>query len=373
MREKVLAMVSPMSAARIAGIARYAHEQGWHLMIQDRLGYHPLAWDGDGVIAALRSDPISVDAVRRLMKRGIPVVDLTISRPDIKVPRVMSDHTAIGRLAAEHFSERNYRNIVWFSTGWGKVQELRYAGLIEQAPAARWIAEEELPKTRRNDWSTFLRWLSAKLKAASKPLAALTYDESDAARLLDVAERTGISVPEELAILSIGNDPLICENQSVPLSSIDQNLERGGYEAAALLQRLMDGERPPRKPIVVPPAGVVLRRSTDAIAVTDHLVRQGLKYIEENLATSFGAVQIANALGITQNVLHKHFAAELGRSVGKEIARRRLAKVKLLLRNAKMSVSEIAATTGFCTPSHLSNAFHAATGTTPRAWRAKVI
>ena len=94
MREKVLAMVSPMSAARIAGIARYAHEQGWHLMIQDRLGYHPLAWDGNGVIAALRSDPVSVDAVRRLMKRGIPVVDLTISRPDIKVPRVMSDHTA---------------------------------------------------------------------------------------------------------------------------------------------------------------------------------------------------------------------------------------------------------------------------------------
>ena len=230
-----------------------------------------------------------------------------------------------------------------------------------------------MPKTRRNDWDTFLRWLSAKLKAASKPLAALTYDESDAARLLDVAERTGISVPEELAILSIGNSPVICENQSVPLSSIDQNLERGGYEAATLLQRLMDGERPPRKPIVVPPAGVVLRRSTDAIAVTDPLVRQGLKYIEENLATSFGAVQIANALGITQNVLHKHFTAELGRSVGKEIARRRLAKVKLLLRNTKMSVSEIAAATGFCTPSHLSNAFHAATGTTPRAWRAKMM
>ena len=162
-------------------------------------------------------------------------------------------------------------------------------------------------------------------------------------------------MPEELAILSIGNAPLICENQSVPLSSIDQNLERGGYEAASLLHRLMEGGR-----------------STDMIAVTDPLVRQGLKYIETNLATSFGAVQIATALGITQNVLHKHFAAELGRSVGREIARRRLAKVKLLLRNTKMSISQIAADTGYCTPSHLSNAFHAATGTSPRAWRAKV-
>lgn len=371
MKEKVLAMVSPMSAARIAGIARYAREQGWHLMIQDRLGYRPLAWNGDGIIAALRSDHVSVDTVRRLMKRGIPVVDLTISRPDINVPRVISDHVAIGRLAAEHFAERNYRNVVWFSTGWGKVQELRYEGLSEKIPAARWVAEEELPKSRRNDWRAFMHWLSANLKKSPKPLAALTYDESDAARLLDVAERTGISVPEELAILSIGNDRIICENQPVPLSSIDQNLERGGYEAAALLQGLMNGERPPKKPILVPPAGIVLRRSTDTIAVTDPLVRQGLKYIGENISQSFGVAQIAEALGTTQNVLHKRFSAELGHSVGKEIARLRLAKVKILLRNTRMSIAEISSAAGFCTPSHLSNAFRAATGSSPREWAKK--
>ena len=370
MREKVLAMVSPMSAARIAGIARCAHEQGWHLMIQDRLGYHPLAWNGDGVIAALRSDPVSVDAVRRLMKRGIPVVDLTISRPDIKVPRVMSDHTAIGRLAAEHFAERNYRNIVWFSTGWGKVQELRYLGLTERAPAARWVAEEELPKTRRNDWNTFLRWLAAKLKAAPKPLAALTYDESDAARLLDVAERTGLSVPEELAILSIGNDPLICENQSVTLSSIDQNLERGGYEAARLLGRLMAGERRCPRMTLIPPKGLVLRRSTDAIAVANPVLRHAMEFISGNLARPIGASEIAEAIGITRSILDKRFAVEIGRPAHAEILRQRLARTKALLQDGDKSITQIAALTGFCTPSHLSNTFKAATGLSPRAWRA---
>ena len=126
MREKVLAMVSPMSAARIAGIARYAHEQGWHLMIQDRLGYHPLAWDGDGVIATPRRDPVTFKSISALMDRGIPVVDLTVNRPEVAVPRVTSDHVGIGRLSAMHFAKRNYRHIVWFSTEWGHVHARRH-------------------------------------------------------------------------------------------------------------------------------------------------------------------------------------------------------------------------------------------------------
>ena len=208
MKRNVLVMISPVSAARIAGIARYAREHSWHLMIQDRLGYRPLAWNGDGVVATLRSDAPSVATILKIRKRGIPVVDVTMSRPDIRVPRVTSDHVGIGRLAAEHFAERNFRNVVWFSAGWGSVHELRYRGLAEKIPAARWIVEEALPKARRNDWSTFMSWMAKTLRDAPKPLAALTYDEADAARLLDAAERVGVSVPEELAILSIGNDPI---------------------------------------------------------------------------------------------------------------------------------------------------------------------
>ncbi len=370
MKRNVLVMVSPMCAARAGGVARYAREHGWLMMIQDRLGHHPLAWDCDGVIATLRRDPSSYETVRALMRRGIAVVDLTVNRPEVRVPRVMSDHVGIGRLAAEHFAERNFRNVVWFSLGWGNVHRLRFEGLCEKyRDAAKWVLSDELPRRRQNDWKSFSRWIARKLAAAPKPLAALTYDEADAARLLAAAERAGVSVPEELAILSIGNNQIICDNQSVTLSSIDQNLERGGYEAAALLDRLMDGGRPPNTPILVPPAGVVLRRSTDVIAASDPVVRRGLKYIEEHLSSSFGAAQIADAIDITPNVLHKRFVAELGRSVGAEIARQRLAKVKLLLRNTKMPVAEIAAMVGFCTPSHLSNAFRDATGCTPRQWR----
>ena len=372
MKRKVLVMISPVSAARIAGVARYARERNWHLMIQDRLGHRPLVWDGDGIVATLRSDDATVNTIRRFMKRGIPVVDVTASRPDVKVPRVTSDHVGIGRLAAEHFRERNFRNVVWFSTGWGNVHALRYRGLAESIPTEKWVVEESLAKTKRGDWGAFMRWIGKLLNAAPKPLAALAYDEADAARILDAAERIGVSVPEELAILSIGNDPIICENQSVPLSSIDQNLERGGYEAAVMLDRLMDGGKPPAKPVLIPPNGICLRRSTDIMASGDPLVKKTLDYIAENLSKPFGASQIADALGISRNLLDKHFRADLNRSIGAEITRQRIAMAKLLLRNSGETVVEIAKRTGFCNPSHLTNTFRNNTGETPRHYRLNV-
>lgn len=370
-RKNVLVMVSPMSFPRTEGIARYAREHDWNLMIQDRLGYHPLAWNGDGVIATIRSDPVTFSCISRLMKRGVPVVDLTISRPDVSVPRVTSDHTAIGRLAAEHFRERNFRNAVWFSTGWGAVHAMRFKGLqegLERAPL-KWVLAESLPTSRQNDWASFTKWLRGAFAAAPKPVAALTYDEADGARLLNAALELDISVPEELAILTIGDNRTICENQSVPLSSIDQNLERGGYEAAALLNRLMSGQRPPKKPILVPPLGVVVRRSTEVIAVSDPTVRKAMEFISKRLAQPIGSPQIADALGVRRPVLDALFREHLCHSVGEEIRRQRFARAKLLLETTNMSVAAIAAETGYCSPSHFANTFRDATGVSPRAWR----
>ena len=367
----VLAMVSPMSAERVSGIARYAGEHGWNLMIQDRLGHTPLAWNGDGVIATLRSDPVSFRSVEALMRRGIPVVDLTVSRPEVKVARVTSDHAEIGRLAARHFAEREFRHLAWFSSAWGNVHRLRYAGFAEGGGARplKWVLSDEVPARRQNGWTDFVNWIRAKLAAAEKPLAVLTYDETDAARLLYAARELAVSVPEELAILSIGNNPLVCENQSVPLSSIDQNLERGGYEAAALLDRLMSSGRRTPRTVLIPPAGIVTRRSTDVIAVADPTIRRALEFIRRNLGRAIGAPQIAEGLGIRRTDLDALFRMQLNRAVGAEIRRQRFAQVKVLLKTTDRAISAIARETGYCTPSHLTNAFRAAFGVTPKAWR----
>ena len=374
-------MISPMSAERVSGIARYAKEHGWNLMLQDRLGHTPLAWNGDGILATLRSDPVTFRCIEKLMKRGIPLVDLTVSRPEIKVPRVTSDHREIGRLAARHFAEREFRHIAWFSSSWGNVHKLRYQGLAEigEEKPMKWVVADEIPAQRQNEWPFFVAWIRRKLAAAGKPLAALAFDETDAARLLYAAKELGISIPEELAILSIGNNPLICENQAIPLSSIDQDLERGGYEAAALLDKLMSrrssrraieqSSNPNNRTILIPPASVITRRSTDAIAIADPMVRKALECIGANLDKPIGSPQIAEALGLKRSELDRLFRGHLMRSVGEEIRRQRLVRAKLLLETTDCTISDIARQTGYCTPSHLTNTFKSVLGRTPKDWR----
>ena len=371
----VLAMISPMSSERVRGIARYAKEHGWNLMLQDRLGHTPLAWNGDGILATLRPDPATFLQIEKLMRRGIPLVDLTVSRPDVDVPRVVSDHAEIGRLAAEHFAEREFRHVAWFSSGWGNVHHLRYEGFAAAWGGAvpRWVVRS---RHRVTDWPKFVNWIGSLLADTPRPLAVLTYDEADAARLLYAAHELGVTVPEELAILSIGNNPLICENQSVPLSSVDQNLEAGGYQAAALLDRLMNGPAPHggRHPVeLIPPRGIVTRRSTDVIAVGDALVRAALLHVAGHLAEPVGAPQVAEALGVRRAELDRRFRSVLNRSVGEEVRRQRLLRAKRLLEESRLSIAEIAAQTGYCTPSHLTNAFKGAYGLSPKTCRAKAL
>jgi LacI family transcriptional regulator len=376
MRQRnVLVMISPASGSRLAGVAHYAKEHGWNLMVQDRLGYQPPVWRGDGMLVTLRTDAATADLVKRVRRNGMPVVDLTVNRPDIRLPRVTSDHAAIGRLAAEHFAARDFRHAAWFSLGWTHVHTLRFDALAAtcrrlgmDAPL-KWTYTDMAPAAHLGNWRTFARTLGARLVSAPKPLAVLTYDEADAVRLLAVCQEQSISVPEEVAILSIGNDPILCENQSVTLSSIDQNLERGGYEAAALLNRLMDGKTPPRTPLLVPPAGIVARQSTDTRAVADPTLRHALELLGANLARPYGADQLAAALGLPRFKVDRLFASGLGRSVGDELLRQRLARVKLLLKRPELTVASIARQTGFCHAAYLTNTFKRAFGITPRAWR----
>ena len=344
----VLVMLSPVSQPRLAGIARCAKERGWHLVVRDRHRHLP-DWRVDGVLATVRDRPDIVETVRAFRRKGVPVVDMTVEKPHLRLVRVTSDHVAIGRLAAEHFAERQFTHRAWFSSGWTNVHALRFKGFTEKYPAEKWIG-------------------TAPVGEAQKPLAVFAYDETDAAILLRECLAEGVSVPEEVSILSCGNDPLLCEMQPVPLSSIDQDLERGAYEAAVALDLLMRG-KPVRQPLLIPPKLVELRRSTDVIAASDPILRSAFRYIRSHLTHSFGAEQIAAAVGVPRPKLDRLFSAEVGHSVGAEILHQRISHVKLLLKNTDLPAATIAAKAGFCTPSYLNNVFRRETGLTPRAWR----
>jgi LacI family transcriptional regulator len=383
-RRNVLILVTPAYQPRLAGIARYARQHGWQLTILDRIARQPKGWNGDGVLVTLRDNPKIVAFVKSLRRRKIPVVDLTFNHPEMHIPRVSGDHAAMGRLAREHFTERNFRHFAWFSTNWLNIHKLRYNGFalssnptlprsptptLLHSPTHRWVFSEEAPPERLDDFAWFDRWLGKKLREAPKPLALLAYDDADAARALGACLAAGLSVPEDVAILGIGGDRLICENQSVPISSIEHDQGRTGYEGAELLDHLMDGERPPRKPILIPPRGITVRASTDFIAATSLIVRRALEYIRSHIGESFGLTQIAAETGTSRATVARLFEQELGRTVGAEILRQRMNLAKTLLKGDTLSISEIAFRTGFCNPAYFTNTFRRETGLTPKSWR----
>ena len=384
-QRNVLLVIQPAYPERISGIARFARSHGWHLTIVDRLARFPRGWRGDGALVTLRGNAKTNRFVRELVRDGIPVVDLTFNHPEIKLPRVSGDHEAFGRLARQHFESLNFHHFAWFSTGWSHVHELRFCGYaaetrdqgsgIGDQTTDRWVLEDMVGKDEIDNWRLFLKTIGQKLKSAPKPLAVLTYDDADAAKVLSAALEAGLRVPEDVAIMGIGNDTVVCENQAVPLSSVDHDLEKNGYEGAALLNHLMSTRRAPSTKHqalgtkLIPPRGIVIRKSTDTLAADDPLLSAALKEIAKRLSTSFGVAEIAEALKVPRTRLDRLFAEKFSRSVGKEIVRQRIERAKKLLTTTDKQMKEIAALCGYCNAGYFTNAFRTETGLTPKAWR----
>ena len=135
----VLLQFGYISRRSIAGIAQFAHEHNWNIVLEDRTS-PPIGWRGDGVITSLKTEnDLLVRFIRGLVAANVPVVDIRAISSELSVPRVIGDHHRIGEVAAEHFEERRFRHIAWFSMEWTNVHRMRFEGL-----AQRWHGERPL-------------------------------------------------------------------------------------------------------------------------------------------------------------------------------------------------------------------------------------
>lgn len=352
------------------GIGHYARGHNWHLTVDER-ALIPRGWTGDGVLTVFHHRE---DIARYIRQLSIPVVDMGLYRPDIPLPRVTGDHARIGASAAGHFAERGFRHTAWFSADFSPIHALRLGSFRSGCHAQgldvplKWVWSEACGDSP-NDWKRMRAWLLRRLRHAPKPLAVFAHNDYDASTVQDVCRTAGIAVPEEVAILGVDDNELICLNQPVPLSSIAHDLVRVGHESAALLDRLIDGAAPPAAPLLIPPADIVLRQSTDLTAVSVPAVRAAMRFINQNLTRSLGTAEVAAAAGVSRSTLDRLFGEHLNRSPHEEIKRARLEKAKNLLRRTRLTVSDIARQTGFCHAQHLNNVFRDSEAMTPRAYR----
>lgn len=366
----VLLLLTPSNPRRLEGIALFAKAKSWHLTIADHLTHSFDGWRGDGALVTLRDDA-GISYVRRLRRQGVHTVDLSLTRPDVKMPRVAGDNAAIGRMAAEHFKLKRYKNAAWFSTGWGNQHELRYAAFSEamEGSCEKWAWALASRKSGTDNWNALSRWLDDKLRNAPHPLAVFCFDDADASRVESSAIESGLSVPGDVAVLGVGDDMVVCENQAVPISSVQHDIHRIGYAGAALLERLMNGGKPPDKPILIKPTGVTERASTDALAISSDIVRRVRDIYMDALANPPSTAQLVERLGVSRAALDHAFASDIGLSPSKMLMRLRLDEAKRLMASTNLSLAEIADKLGYCNPAYFTNIFKDAEGIGPKKWR----
>lgn len=362
------------------GVAYYAREHAWHLAPD--MAYHrdiPYGWRGDGIISKVARDRELADFVAGA---DLPVVN--VGR-DIghDLPRILIDEKALARMAVEHFLSRRYENFAWCGLHPGpqkraapgpddpRLRPYRFIRALRKAGFSCEVLDWEEARGKRPDaWPAERTWLAERLKALPKPLAVFCWDDVKAADVIQACRSAGLLTPEEIAVLGVNNDELICEALPVPLSSIDTDMEGRAYLAAQLLDRAMRGEQISQQTFV-PPKGLVTRKSTDILATRNVGVARALRFIWENVHEPLRVAQVAKVAGITPRGLHKAFVAQLGRTPIEEIHRVRLLRAQKLLRESRDKIGAIAEKAGYDSAKNMLRAFQQQTGMTPRQYRQK--
>jgi LacI family transcriptional regulator len=176
-------------------------------------------------------------------------------------------------------------------------------------------------------------------------------------------------VPDDVAVIGVDNDALLCELASPPLSSVIPNTHRTGYEAAALLDRMMRGKRVAPTAHLIAPLGVAARQSTDVLAVDDRAVARAVQFIREHACEGINVSDVLRAVPLSRRVLEQRFQRLLGHTPREEILHVRLNRVKQLLSETDLPLYLIAERTGFEHVEYLSVVFKRETGKTPSAFR----
>jgi LacI family transcriptional regulator len=358
------------------GAARYAAEHDWHIvadMIYDAT--IPVGWRGDGILSFVGHWE---ELAKYVVSARVPAVEISSVRRDLGIPCVMEDNEAIGRLGAEHLLERNLKNFVWAPFCDDAVNEERFQGFAASVRTVGFDCVRLLPVNTRGsarmnrhvNWTLRRRWVIHTIQSLRHPLGIFCYNDCVAADIVDACVEADIQIPDRVAVLGVDNDPVICDCVQVPLSSVRHDLERMAYEAAALLDRLINGESPPEMPLRIAPKGVATRRSTEVLAVEDPRVGDALRYIQENFfGGNLSVDEVVAHCGIPRRSLERAFRQELQRTVLHEILRMRISHAQKLLETTPFSVTDIAAQSGFVSLNHFFRVFHARTGVTPRAFR----
>ena len=357
----------------LAGVRRYLAEHGpWSTYLELRaLDSSPPPWlrhwDGDGILTRTFTPEMG----KLIEATGLPAVELRTVNFGGDRPYVGMDNHLIGKLVAEHFHERGYRQFAAYSlhTEQFFIERVQNFVTTVEAFGGKCALLPEVKSDSAVDWEKSQTRLVAWLKELPKPVGIFAANDQLGVRLLEACQRAGIAVPEEVAVVGAENEETLCTFATPPLTSVTYDGETVGYTAAGMLDALMRGKKLRRRSVLVAPRGIVVRRSSDEYVINDPLVAHAARLIREGAATGLNVETLCRRMNASRSTLDRRMRAELKRSPKEEILRVRFREVERLLRETDLTIDTIAAQTGFAHSHYLQAAFKQIYGQTPGTYR----
>jgi len=353
----------------LSGILEFARPRGWRCEFTPFLGFSAAQNEEayDGIIGR---------ATRQLerfaLARRIPAVNVWVNSPARKLPNVLPDKNAAGELAAAHFISRGFRRFGFLGDITDANSRLLLEGFSTSLKARRFPVSQQWLKgsaTNASKWRSFQKIVRQWMKNWTYPIAIFCPTDVLARELIDSCLRAGARIPQDVAIMGVGNTEITCEMCEPRLSSIEHGYERVGMEAAALLEKMMTGHCNVPATTLITPAGLVARTSTDAFAVSDPDVEKALRVIRELSHDPVRVADVLEAVPLSRRTLERRFQDVLGCTIHDEITRAYVERTKHLLVSTRNPLKWIATRSGFSSSQRLSKVFREIEGITPQEYR----
>ncbi len=330
-------------------------------------------WPPTGVIARIDDQKVAAS----LKRLNVPIVDLMGSLDLPGVVRIWTEADQVAQSVASHFLSKGLRHFAFCGYPGLKFSDMRSTAFAQLMQAKNFAVDvysdpgsdaragymtREVEGAIRED--ELCDWLAA----LPKPVGVMACNDIRGQQVIDACQQCGIKVPEQVAVVGVDNDEVVCDFTQPSLSSVELNLKGIGFRAATALNRMMAGQT--ESPVIfVEPLGVVARLSSDLLAVDDPIVAQAMALIRDHVYEGINVEQLLDRLPVSRATLERRFAKYFNRSPKEEIIRVRFSCAERLLRETDYNLTQIAEMSGCKTAAHLSVVFKSRAGISPGDYR----
>ncbi len=373
MRFRVALLIETSNAyARglLRGIYSFAREHGsWATFLPEHSrGELPSdvldGWQGDGIIARIENERIA----EIVAKRKLPVVDVSATRALPDVPWVETHDESIAQLAIDHLRERGFRHFAFCGDdrfAWSRYRREGMERLLAKSGQLCHTFGSMPSAGLDEDEPSLAAWVLQ----LPKPVGVLCCYDLRGRQLIEICQRNQLAVPEQVAVLGVDNDELVCNLAEIPLSSVIPNSHGAGYLAASLLSQKLAGDSVDAVAHLLKPLGIVMRQSTDSLAIDDSEVIRAMQYIREHACSGIKVEDLLRKTKLTRRVLDSRFKRHLGHSPHDAIQRVRLRRAVELLTETDLPLSVVADRSGFMHTEYFSVVFKRWKGVSPSQFR----